>query len=161
MLCESFVCARVRETPRGGRRIIPGMSASAARPLGIRLRRGARVLELRYAGDRVVALPFEYLRVFSPSAEVRGHGLDEPQLVAGKRNVQIVGIEPVGQYALRLRFDDGHASGLYSWAVLQDLAEHHDANWQRYLARLEALGMSRDSDVVKLAALPRKHRPVK
>lgn len=134
---------------------------TAPRPSAIRLRRRSRILELAYADGRQVSLPFEYLRVFSPSAEVRGHGLAEPVLMGGKRNVAISSVEPVGQYALRLRFDDGHDTGLYSWAVLHDLASHQDVYWARYLQRLQDLGMSRDSDIVKLAALPKKHRPAK
>lgn len=132
---------------------------SAPRPARIDLRRGSRVLVIGYADGRSYALPFEYLRVYSPSAEVRGHGDSEWNLIGGKRQVQITAVEPVGQYALRLRFDDGHASGIYSWAVLAELADNFEAWWADYLHRLEAVGMSRDSDIVKLAALPKKHVP--
>jgi DUF971 family protein len=98
--------------------------------------------------------------VFSPSAEVRGHGGGEPQLVGGKRGVNITRVEPIGQYAVRLVFDDGHDSGLYSWDVLDDLARNHARNWARYEARLAQHGMSRDSDVTKLSALgPKKWTP--
>lgn len=131
------------------------------RPTDLRLRQQSRMLELRYGDGSVHSLPFEYLRVFSPSAEVWGHGQAEPNLIGGKRNVGVSAAEPVGQYAIRLRFDDGHASGLYSWAVLHDLATNHDAYWSHYLERLQAMGMSRDSDIVKLAALPKKHHPAK
>jgi DUF971 family protein len=92
--------------------------------------------------------------VYSPSAEVRGHGGGEPTLVPGKRNVGIARIEPVGSYAVRLVFDDGHGTGLYSWAVLADLAAHHARHWQRYLERLAEHGLTRDSEVTKLSALP-------
>lgn len=117
------------------------------------------MLEVAWSDGRVAQLPCEYLRVFSPSAELRGHGLPEPMLIGGKREVNIVRIEPVGQYAVRLVFDDGHDSGLYSWEVLDELAREHDASWQRYLQRLDEVGMSRDRDVVKLAALVRRHDP--
>ena len=126
-----------------------------AAPTTLRLHRKTRLLEVGWADGRVATLPCEYLRVFSPSAELRGHGLPEPMLIGGKREVNISRIEPVGQYAVRLVFDDGHDSGLYSWDVLDELAREHDANWQRYLQRLDEFGMSRDRDVVKLAALVR------
>lgn len=132
---------------------------TADKPVHLKLRLGSKLLEVRYAEGRVFQLPFEYLRVYSPSAEVRGHSGGEPLLVGGKREVGITAIEPVGQYAVRLRFDDGHDTGLYSWNVLQDLGEQQAVLWPRYLERLEAVGMSRDSDIVKLAALPRKYRP--
>ncbi|HEY9545654.1 MAG TPA: DUF971 domain-containing protein [Solimonas sp.] len=130
-------------------------------PTLIKLHRRARSLELAWADGRRVDLPCEYLRVFSPSAELRGHGLPEPMLLGGKREVNIVRIEPVGSYAVRLVFDDGHDSGLYSWDVFDELAREHDTNWQRYLQRLDEIGMSRDRDVVKLAALVGHYRPPK
>ena len=125
-------------------------------PSQIKLHRRSRVLEVGYADGTHYELPCEYLRVFSPSAEVQGHGGGEPMLVPGKRGVNISRIEAVGQYAVRLVFDDGHNTGLYSWDVLQDLGTHFEKNWTRYLARLAEYGMSRDSGVVKLAALPKK-----
>ena len=128
-------------------------------PTSIKLHRQSRVLEVRYADGASVSLPCEYLRVFSPSAELQGHGLIEPMLIGGKREVNISAIEPVGQYAIRLRFDDGHDTGLYSWDVLQSLGEHQEKNWARYLQRLGEMGMSRDCDVTKLAALPKKYIP--
>jgi DUF971 family protein len=133
------------------------MKASA--PNLIKLHRATRVLEIGYADGRRYQLPCEYLRVFSPSAELQGHGLIEPMLLGGKRAVNISAIEPVGQYAVRLRFDDGHDTGLYSWDVFERLGEDQDKNWARYLQRLEAVGMSRDRDVTKLAALPKKYTP--
>ncbi|TXH04751.1 MAG: DUF971 domain-containing protein [Nevskiaceae bacterium] len=131
----------------------------AAAPTTIRLHRASRVLELGYADGRRYELPCEYLRVFSPSAELQGHGLVEPMLVGGKREVNIAAIEPVGRYAVRLRFDDGHDTGLYSWDVFEQLGQHREKNWARYLERLAEVGMSRDRDVTKLAALPRKYIP--
>ena len=119
----------------------------------------SRTLEIGYADGTGYRLPCEYLRVYSPSAEVRGHGGGEPMLIGGKREVNIKAIEPVGRYAVRLRFDDGHDTGLYSWDVLHELALKHQDWWDLYLRRLAQHGMSRDSDVAKLSALPKKYTP--
>lgn len=127
-----------------------------ARPTKIQWQRQSRILQVEFGGDEHYALPAEYLRVYSPSAEVQGHGASEPVLVPGKRGVSIQRMEPVGRYALRLVFDDGHATGLYSWDVLRDLGRDQETLWPHYLQRLEAAGMSRDSDVVKLSQLPAK-----
>lgn len=131
----------------------------APTPTGLKLLREARRLEVRYADGVLLSLPCEYLRVFSPSAEVRGHGLEEPMLVPGKAEVNIREVKPVGQYAVRLVFDDGHDTGLYSWEVLWALGQQQEANWARYLARLEQHGMSRERDLVRLSALPKKYTP--
>ncbi|WP_370306428.1 gamma-butyrobetaine hydroxylase-like domain-containing protein [Sinimarinibacterium flocculans] len=133
------------------------MGASA--PNLIRLHRKARVLEVAWADGTRFELPCEYLRVFSPSAELRGHGLPEPMLVGGKREVNIARVEPVGRYAVRLVFDDGHDSGIYSWDILRELGETQTASWTRYLQRLDAHRMSRDSEVVKLSALVKTWTP--
>ena len=114
-------------------------------PANITLHTQSRTLEIGFEDGVTHTLPFEYLRVFSPSAEVRGHGLPEPLLVTGKREVNIDAIEPVGQYAVKLVFDDGHDSGLYDWDFLYALGRDYDANWARYLARLEAAGKTRDA----------------
>ena len=126
----------------------------AAAPVRIKLHRKSGVLEIGYADGTRYELPCEYLRVYSPSAEVRGHAGGEPILVPGKRKVAIERIDPVGHYAVRLVFDDGHDSGLYSWDVLADLGANHERHWQRYLARLAEHGLTRDSEVTKLSALP-------
>jgi DUF971 family protein len=123
-------------------------------PASIRLHRKSRVLEVGYADGTRYALPCEYLRVFSPSADVRGHTGGEPVLVPGKRNVAIESIDPVGSYAVRLVFDDGHSTGLYSWDVLEDLGANQARYWARYLERMAEHGLSRDSEVTKLSALP-------
>ena len=133
------------------------MNASA--PSQIKLHRATRTLELAYADGKRYQLPCEYLRVFSPSAELQGHGRAEPLLIGGKRSVNIAAIDAVGRYAVRLRFDDGHDTGLYSWDVLENLGREQDKNWARYLERLAEVGMSRDSDVTKFAALPKKYIP--
>lgn len=127
----------------------------------LKLHRQSRLLEVAFADGSRHQLPCEYLRVFSPSAEVRGHGMDEPMLVGGKRAVNIARIEPIGQYAVRLVFDDGHDTGLYTWDVLHQLAVGQDQHWARYLERLAEIGMSRDSDVTKLAALVKHYTPPK
>lgn len=119
-------------------------STSSSPPSEIVLDQSARELKLVYPDGGTFILPCEYLRVFSPSAEVRGHGPGQEVLQVGKRGVNIVGIEPVGHYAVRLVFSDGHDSGLYSWTFLYELGCRKDDNWQDYLARLQAAGASRD-----------------
>jgi DUF971 family protein len=104
-------------------------------PTEIRLRRAARVLEVSFADGERFELPFEYLRVHSPSAEVKGHGPGQEVLVLGKENVAIKAVEPVGQYAVKLVFDDGHDTGLYTWKYLRQLGREREANWARYLER--------------------------
>ncbi|HET9864106.1 MAG TPA: DUF971 domain-containing protein [Steroidobacteraceae bacterium] len=103
----------------------------------IRLQTRSRVLEVAFEDGARFRLPFEYLRVHSPSAEVKGHGPGQEVLVTGKQDVGIRAVEPVGQYAVKLVFDDGHDSGLYSWKYLRELGENQAENWRRYLARLK------------------------
>ena len=105
-------------------------------------RRGVR---LDYPNGSSFALSAEYLRVFAPSADVRGHGGKGGQLVHGKREVTVRAVEPVGNYAVRIVFSDGHRNGLYTWKTFLDLALNHDAKWQGYLERLEAAGLGRDA----------------
>lgn len=119
------------------------------RPTEIRARRAERLLLVRYADGAEFRLPFEYLRVFSPSAEVTGHGGGPRLLLAGKERVGIEAIEPVGQYAIRIVFDDGHDSGLYSWRLLRELGEKFEQNWRDYRARLERAGIRRDGPPVQ------------
>lgn len=119
----------------------------------LKLRKASRQLEVGFADGREAALPLEYLRVFSPSAELWGHGRSEPLLVGGKREVSVLRVEPVGRYAVKLVFSDGHDSGLFSWDVLDRLVREQDVNWARYEARLAEAGMSRDRDVMTLRAL--------
>jgi DUF971 family protein len=115
------------------------------RPTEIRLDRAARVLHVSFDDGKDFALPAEYLRVESPSAEVQGHSPDQKQTVAGRRHVGIAAIEPVGHYAIRLIFDDRHDSGIYSWDYLRRLGEEYDQRWPAYLDELAAHGLSRDS----------------
>jgi len=117
------------------------------RPVGIQLHRRSRELELEYAGGERYALSCEYLRVYSPSAEVGGHGPGQEVLQVGKLNVAITDIKPVGNYALQLVFDDGHDTGLYSWPFLYQLCVQQEQRWLDYLDRLATAGASRDPDV--------------
>jgi len=114
-------------------------------PTSILLHQVSRVLELGFADGHAFRLPYEFLRVYSPSAEVRGHGPGQETLQVGKKDVTITEVEPVGHYAIRPVFSDGHATGIYSWDYLQELGLHQDEMWQRYLERLAAAGASRDS----------------
>jgi DUF971 family protein len=117
----------------------------AGRPeaVEVKLRRADQVLEVAYADGRRFAFPAELLRVESPSAEVQGHGPGQRVYVAGKRHVAITGIDPVGSYAVRLRFDDGHDTGLYSWEYFYGLGLDQEKTWADYLKAIEARGLSR------------------
>jgi DUF971 family protein len=120
-----------------------GLTPSTPRPTDIRLHQVSRKLEIAFDDGSNFQLPCEFLRVHSPSAEVRGHGPGQEVLQVGKEDVNIVGIEPVGQYALKLTFSDGHDTGLYSWDYLYDLGLRQDELWQSYLDRLAAAGHTR------------------
>jgi DUF971 family protein len=113
------------------------------RPTEINLHQVSRVLDVVFDDGRSFSLPCEYLRVFSPSAEVRGHGPGQEVLQAGKREVGIRAIEPVGVYAVKFVFTDGHDTGIYSWDYLHELGTKQEANWKSYLARLENAKASR------------------
>ena len=119
------------------------MSESGPHPVSLKLRRRSRRLEVSFSDGRTFDLSAEYLRVHSPSAEVQGHGAGEGVLVAGKERVNIERIEPIGRYAVRLVFDDGHDTGLYTWPILYRLGSKHRANWRRYLERLREAGHQR------------------
>jgi DUF971 family protein len=116
-------------------------------PNDIKLRRGTRVVELSYPDGRRYELSWEFLRVHSPSAEVRGHHPSEAVLQTGKQKVAVTDIRPVGHYALQLVFDDGHDSGLYTWEYLETLCRDADELWRSYLERLAVAGGSRDPDM--------------
>jgi len=120
-------------------------------PTNVIVHETSKVLELAYENGKNYRLPFEFLRVYSPSAEVRGHGPGQEVLQTGKREVAIVNLEPVGHYALKPTFSDGHDSGLYSWEYLHDLCEHQDELWNDYLQRLESSGANRDVPMVSPA----------
>jgi DUF971 family protein len=107
-------------------------------PVEIKLRTKSRVLDVHFDDGSRYELPFEYLRVFSPSAEVKGHGGGEGLLLTGKQDVRVTAVEPIGNYAVRLVFDDGHDTGLYTWSLLHELGLAARANWARYLERCAA-----------------------
>ena len=113
-------------------------------PTELKLRLKSRLLSLTFDDGAQFELSFEYLRVHSPSAEVRGHGAGQEVLQAGKRDVLVTAINPVGHYAVQLVFDDGHDSGLFSWTYLHELGRDRAAKWQAYLDRLESAGYSRE-----------------
>lgn len=124
-----------------------GLDNTTPIPTEIKLHQKSRELELTFADGAVFRLSCEFLRVHSPSAEVRGHGHGQETLQTGKRTVDITALEPVGNYAVQPVFSDGHTSGIYSWDLLYKLGVNHDALWADYLARLEAAGASRDIDL--------------
>ena len=113
-------------------------------PVEIRLRSADKVLEVDFDSGETFRLPAEYLRVESPSAEVQGHSPSQKQIVAGRRHVGILGVEPVGNYAIRIKFDDMHDTGIYSWTYLHELGRAQESRWRTYLAELEKRGLSRE-----------------
>jgi DUF971 family protein len=113
-------------------------------PTELRLAKDRRTLTIAFDDGTAFDLPAEYLRVTSPSAEVQGHSPSERKTVPGKRGVQIIGVEPVGNYAVKLRFDDMHDTGIYGWDYLHELGARQAEKWQNYLAELDAKGLSRD-----------------
>jgi len=126
------------------------MSASQASgqspvPTEIKLHQKSRVMEISFADGKSFKLSYELLRVYSPSAEVRGHGPGQEVLQVGKRQVDITTLEPVGSYAVQPVFSDGHSTGIYSWDYLYELGENQDALWAEYLEKLRAAGASRDA----------------
>lgn len=114
-------------------------------PTNIEFKNRSAVLQIDYE-DGSYELPYEFLRVFSPSADVQGHTPDQAKLQVGKKGIKIVNVEPVGEYALKIVFSDGHDSGLYSWEWLEELGKNKDALWEAYLKDLAAAGASRDPD---------------
>jgi DUF971 family protein len=123
-----------------------GLDPSTPIPTEIKLHQTSRAMELSFADGTSFRLSYEFLRVYSPSAEVRGHGPGQETLQAGKREVTITEVEPVGHYAIRPKFSDGHDTGIYSWDYLYDLGVRHQELWQSYLGRMAAAGASRDPD---------------
>lgn len=121
------------------------MSQAAPEPTALTLHQASRVLEIGFADGQTFRIPFELLRVYSPSAEVQGHGPGQEVLQTGKRNVLITDVAMVGHYALQPRFDDGHESGLYTWAYLYDLGARQAEHWAAYEARLKLAGVDRDA----------------
>ncbi len=120
------------------------------RPTELRISKDRKNLKVIFDTGKEFELPAEALRVLSPSAEVQGHSPEQRVTVPGKRHVQIAGVEPIGNYAIKINFDDGHNTGIFSWTYLHTLGDEFDARWTSYLNELEAKGMSRD-----LAEIPR------
>jgi DUF971 family protein len=121
-----------------------GLNQSVPLPTEIKLHQKSRVLEIAFANGATFHLPCEFLRVYSPSAEVRGHGPGQEVLQTGKKDVEILRVEPVGQYAVQLHFSDGHATGIYSWDLLYDYGVRQDEMWRSYLKRMAEAGASRE-----------------
>jgi DUF971 family protein len=126
-----------------------GLTKSVPLPTEIKLHQKSRVLEIAFADGATFRLPCEFLRVYSPSAEVRGHGPGQEVLQTGKKDVEISRIEPVGQYAVQLHFSDGHDTGIYSWDLLYDYGMRQDEMWRHYLRRMEEAGASREPQAKK------------
>lgn len=131
--------------------------AATPTPTEIKLHQKSRTLEIAFADGSRFNFPCEFLRVYSPSAEVRGHGPGQEVLQVGKINAEITAVEPVGTYAINLTFTDGHNSGIYSWDYLYDLGSHQEALWARYLERMQEAGASREPTSAMPAAF--ENRP--
>jgi DUF971 family protein len=130
---------------------------SSSIPSNIKVRKKSLCLELNYTetdnSEEIFQLSFEILRVLSPSAEVRGHGVGNEVLQHGKKDVVLLNIEPAGNYALKLIFDDGHDSGLYDWKYLRHLCDNQESIWKDYLVKLEQAGLARESNVIQFKSL--------
>ena len=124
-----------------------GLDKDTPIPTEIKLHQKSRMMEISFSDGRRFNLSYEFLRVFSPSAEVRGHGPGQDTLQVGKKNVEITRLEPVGSYAVQPTFSDGHDTGIYSWDYLYGLGAHHDELWAGYIERMEAAGASREPGI--------------
>jgi DUF971 family protein len=122
-----------------------GLPKESTQPTAITLHQQSRMLEIAFSDGQHFHVPFELMRVYSPSAEVKGHGPGQEVLQTGKREVQVTGVEPVGNYALRPVFSDGHDTGIYSWEYLHFLGSQQDRLWREYEERLAKAGVSRDA----------------
>ena len=132
------------------------MASSTPQPTEIKLHQKSRVLEISFADGKTFKLPCEFLRVYSPSAEVRGHGPGQEVLQTGKKDVDITKLEPVGRYAIQPTFSDGHNTGIYSWDLLYDYGLRQDEMWRHYLDRLQAAGASREPGAASPPPPPRR-----
>ena len=121
-----------------------GLEQDTPRPIEIKLHQQSRILEVAFEDGKNFQFPCEFLRVYSPSAEVRGHGPGQEVLQVGKKEVEITSIEPVGSYAVQFTFSDGHDTGIYSWDLLYDYGLNQEEMWNHYLKRMEEAGASRD-----------------
>jgi DUF971 family protein len=131
------------------------MDTKRPHPTEIKLHQKSQVLEVSFADNKTFQLPSEFLRVHSPSAEVRGHGPGQEVLQTGMKNVGITHVEPVGSYAVQLVFSDGHDSGIFTWDLLYDYGVHQEEMWQRYLKRLEEAGANREQSSAPFAQRPK------
>ncbi len=129
-----------------------GLTNQSPRPTSITVHRQSRVLEVGFDDGRAFRIPFELMRVYSPSAEVQGHGPGQEVLQTGKREVDLTALEPVGNYAVQPTFSDGHDTGLFSWDYLYLLGSQQDELWKKYESRLADAGMSRDAPMTDPAA---------
>ena len=129
-----------------------GSSPSSPQPTAITVHQQSRVLEVAFADGRQFRIPFELMRVYSPSAEVQGHGPGQEVLQTGKRDVDVIALEPVGNYAVQPTFSDGHDTGIFSWDYLYFLGDQQDELWRRYEARLKEAGVDRDAPMPKATA---------
>ena len=132
-----------------------GLDKTTPSPTEIKLHQKSRLLEIAFEDGKCFTLPFEFLRVYSPSAEVRGHGPGQEVLQIGKKDVEITQVEPVGSYAVQLVFSDGHDSGLYAWNYLYNLGENQDSMWAHYLERMQEAGASREPATGEFAKRPK------
>ena len=124
-----------------------GLEAGTARPIDIKLHQASRLLEISFDDNTICMLSCEFLRVYSPSAEVRGHGAGQEVLQVGKEAVNILNIQQIGHYAIKLTFSDGHDTGLYSWDYLYELARNYEALWLEYIGKLDMAGYKRNEAV--------------
>ncbi len=129
-----------------------GLSSATPQPVDITVHQRSRVLEVSFSDGRNFRIPFELMRVYSPSAEVQGHGPGQEVLQTGKREVELTALEPVGNYAVQPTFSDGHDSGIFSWDYLYHLGAQQDELWRRYEARLHEAGVDRDAPMAAPAA---------
>ncbi len=130
-----------------------GLTATTPQPTSITVHQQSRVLEVGFADGAQFRIPFELMRVYSPSAEVQGHGPGQEVLQTGKREVGLNGLEPIGNYAVQPSFSDGHDTGIFSWDYLYFLGSQQDDLWRKYESRLRDAGMSRDAPMVDATAL--------
>jgi len=130
------------------------MSSTHPWPVEVKLKQAENILEISFDDASLFRLSAEFLRVHSPSAEVKGHGPGQEVTVAGKRNIAITRLDPVGNYAIRIHFDDGHDTGLYSWAYFYELGSQQEKLWAEYLGKLAAKGLSRDTAGAASARAP-------
>ena len=131
------------------------MASDSPQPTEIKLHQKSRVLEIAFDDGKSFRLPYEFLRVHSPSAEVRGHGPGQEVLQVGKKEVDIARVEPVGSYAIQLCFSDGHETGIYSWDLLYQLGEEQEPMWRHYLERMEQAGASREPGAAPFGERPK------